>query len=79
MAKRKIEESDETMVEEILTEELETEVEELVVPKKTKPKPKQKYLVVLVGRKFYIYRDTNGNCIQVDGNHNVKKGDYIEI
>jgi hypothetical protein len=79
VAKKKIKEAEETVEENVLIEEVESDIEELVVPKNPKPKTKQKYLVVLVGRRFYIYRDGNGNLVQVDGNHNVKKGDYIEI
>jgi len=48
-------------------------------PKKSEPKPIKKLRVVLTCPKYTIVVDENGNNIQIDGNYNVKIGDYMEV
>ena len=69
---------------EILSEVAEMVQEEPVVQPKPKEKkvvqkPKDSYRVVLTCKKYTIAQDKRGNNIQIDGNLNVKVGDYIDI
>ena len=69
---------------EILSEVAETVQEEPVVQalpkeKKAVPKPKNSCRVILTCKKYTIAQDKKGNNIQIDGNLNVKVGDYIDV